>query len=538
MRRKHPRLVAGVGVATMALAVGSPSVAPAAHGSHAVPIKQAIFNAYATGTYLHTHLLQLEDTRLVNVNVAGSAAAVDSKGLTQRADEMGRFVVNPAAPGKISWGRGVALEAGVLEEVPSGDPAIALAGVAEQAAPPTVGTPDVVSVDLDLDPLLYLSLLRGEASANWNVDDPCIYKSPEPPTRFALGPPPKAYEEDFGFGLASVADLELLDLGNTDDGNPGLEEPLIATNVTTGQGIKKRSVGYTSSQTYLAGQYTEDGKLVGHHYGLASEVRATLLPITLFTATPGGQTETTIEVLGPWRLVGNAGGLPNTAWIHFGPDAEEPNQPILRISTRSYQGGVVVEDHNDILTVEDLVGPDGLRIHLPGIADISLGEGPRAIGSDDADPYPPATEAADGTKVSAAAEILRIELLETTEAEGFELAELRLGHMEVEAEVPAGGLSCEAPPPAILPPTGIDEGGQFKGLPLPNIDGSNPIAGAEEAAQAAGHETGQESLRAEPVARQQSPVMRAVGLFSAMIAILVASGAMLLRRRRWVRSAQ
>ncbi|MFN2557899.1 MAG: hypothetical protein ABR592_13725 [Nitriliruptorales bacterium] len=549
MRRKHPRLVAGVGAATMALALGAPGTATAGHGGpHAVPIKQAVFSGYATGTYLHTHLLQLGTTRLVNANVAGSAAAVkhnpqDPTGLTQRADETGRFVVNPEAPGKISWGRGVALEAGVLEEVPSGDAAIALAGVAKQAAPPTVGTPDTQSIDLDLDPLLYLSLARGEASANWNSDDPCIYKSPEPPTRFALGPPPKAYEEDFGFGLASVADVELLDLGETDDGNPGLEQPLIATNVTTGQGIKKRSVGWTTSQSYLAGQYSENGQLVGNDYGIASEVRATLLPITLFTGGAEGQAETTIEVLGPWRLVANAGGIDNTGWIRFGPDfgpgAEEPNTPVLRISSRTTQAGVVVEEYNDVITVEDLkelLGgqrDEGLRIEVPGILSIVLGEAPRAIGDESETSEPTETP----TRVSAAADVLRIEVLESAEPQGSEVAEIRLGHMEVEAEVPRGGLACVPPPPPPLPPTGIDEGGQFKGLPLPELENGVAVPGAGEAVQAVGHDnvSGQESLRAVPAARQQ-PILRALGVFSAAIAIAIASGAMLLRRRRWAGS--
>lgn len=540
MRGKHPRLVAVAGVATMALALGVPGTATAAHGSHAVPIKEAPFQAYATGTYLHAHLLQLGETRVVNANVAGSAAAVKSAklgGLGQRADEMGRIVINPETPGSISYGRGVAVEAGLLEEVPSAEAnLLSLAGVAKQEAPPTVGQPEIESIELDLDPLLYLDLARGVGSANWNSDDPCIYKAPEPPTRFALGPPPEHYEADFGYGLAQVADVELLDLAGQDEGEPGLEQPLLATNVTTGQGIKKRAVGWTTSQTYLAGQYSENGQLAGQDYGLASEARATLLPVTLFTGGPEGQTETTIEVLGPWRLVGNASGLPGTAWVHFGPEVEEPNQPILRISTRRIENGLLVEENNDILTVEQLVGDEGLRLHLPGIADISLGEGPRAIGSEDENPYPPATEAADGTKVSAAADILRIELLDSAEPPSIELAEVRLGHMEVEAEVPAGGLSCEQPPPPKFPPTGFDEAGDYSplDLPLPVVD--DEVPGAEEALRATGQDAAvdHESLQAESVARRQLPI-RALGLFSAVAAIIVTSGAMLLRRR-WSRS--
>lgn len=542
MRGKHPRLVAAVGVTTIALALGAPGTATAHGHPHAVPIKQAIFNAYATGTYLHTHLLQAENSRLVNANVAGSAAAVDSKGLARRADEMGRFVVNPEATGKISWGRGVAIEAGLEEDVPSGDPAIALAGVAKQAAPPTVGTPDVVDLlHLDLDPVLYNSAARGEAAANWNSEDPCIYRAPDPPTRFPLGPPPENVTADFGFGVGSVEDLELLDLDLEDEGQPTLQRPLLATNVTTGQGIKKRSTGWTSSQTYLAGQYTEGGKLLGPDYGLASEVRATLAPVTLFTGgTEGteeaeGQTETTIEVLGPWRLVAAAGGLPNSAWIHFGPEDTEPNTPILRISTRSMQNGVLVEENDDVLTVEELTDPEtGLldtRTTIEGVAEIVLGEAPRAIGDESATSKP--TEAGNGTRASAAADVLRIEVLEEAEPPGTELAEIRLGHMEVEAEVPEGGLSCVPPK---LPSTGDDD------VTLPQTGGDNvgTAVGAANALPAAGSDkspaaTGQVTEWVRAAGSRLPPVTRAAGLFSAVLAILVSSGALLLRRR-WSRS--
>ncbi|MDQ3932537.1 MAG: hypothetical protein M3252_06855 [Actinomycetota bacterium] len=536
MKRKHPRLVAAFGLATIGLALGAPGTATAHGQPHAVPIKQATFHGHATGTYLHAHLLQSATARLVNANVAGSAAAVDyPKGLAQIADEVGRIVVPTQAAGKNSWGRGVALEAGLLEEYPSEEASLlSLAGVATQAAPPTVGTPDVQDINLDLDPLLYLSLLRGEASANWDSNNPCVYKAPGGP-RNPLGPPPQDYTADFGFGHASVANVELLDLDSGDDAEPGLEGPLLATNVTTGQGIKERPVGWTASQSFLAGQYSEPGAIEGKplapDYGLVSETRATLLPITLFT----GGSEITIEVLGPWRLVGAAGGVPGSAWVHFGPEAKEPNQPVLRISTRSIdpQTGVFTENNTDVITVEQLVGNEGLRLDLSPLLVLSLGEGPRAIGNEDEGSAP--TEAADGTRVSAAADILRLEVLEAAEQPGTEVAEIRLGHMEVEAEVPRGGLSCEPPrPPVVFPPTGDDEVSDSEREVTDLLPAIDQPAG-QEAGQVTGRqETGQESLKAESVRRQLPPSLRAFGLFSAVVAILVSSGAFLFRR--WSRS--
>ncbi|MDP1793593.1 MAG: hypothetical protein Q8K63_05580, partial [Acidimicrobiales bacterium] len=78
----------------------------------------------------------------------------------------------------------------------------------------------------------------------------------------------------------------------------------------------------------------------------------------------------------------------------------------------------------------------GLVIPVPGVANIAIGENPRAIGGDD-ESNP--TISADGTTVSAAVDVVRVTLLDGS------LADVRIGHMEVRAAVPSGGITCPIP---------------------------------------------------------------------------------------------
>jgi LPXTG-motif cell wall-anchored protein len=74
---------------------------------------------------------------------------------------------------------------------------------------------------------------------------------------------------------------------------------------------------------------------------------------------------------------------------------------------------------------------------------ITLGEDPRAISKPNVSPDPASkpTEAANGTLASAAVDVARIELLTGNPA----TVDLRVGHMEASAQVPAGGIHCPIP---------------------------------------------------------------------------------------------
>ncbi|MBV9040913.1 MAG: hypothetical protein JOZ68_07900, partial [Acidimicrobiia bacterium] len=98
-----------------------------------------------------------------------------------------------------------------------------------------------------------------------------------------------------------------------------------------------------------------------------------------------------------------------------------------------------------ILKTQDLFGPGALPQHIdiPTLASISIGEDPRAIGDNSANPAPPSA-AGDGTLASGAVDVVRIKLLVTDPTS--HLADLRIGHMESKAQVPAGGVNCPAAP--------------------------------------------------------------------------------------------
>src|SRR5207302_4384656 len=78
------------------------------------------------------------------------------------------------------------------------------------------------------------------------------------------------------------------------------------------------------------------------------------------------------------------------------------------------------------------------------LGSINIAEDPRAIGDDTANPGPPSA-AGDGTLAYAAVDVVRIKLLVPDPTS--HLADVRVGHMESRAQVPAGGVRCAAPPP-------------------------------------------------------------------------------------------
>jgi uncharacterized repeat protein (TIGR01451 family) len=97
------------------------------------------------------------------------------------------------------------------------------------------------------------------------------------------------------------------------------------------------------------------------------------------------------------------------------------------------------------LTTQDILGDAGLDVAIPGVADISVGEAPRAIGGDYASKP---TLGADGTKAEGAADVVRVKLLEQKDATGnvtMSAADVRVGHFEGRAQVPNGGISCSLP---------------------------------------------------------------------------------------------
>ena len=281
-----------------------------------------------------------------------------------------------SSPAKLAanagFGRGTALELGI-----GSDPIPLIGQLSEAAAPPSTGLIEKVIGPLGVPGVLTAELLRSQAQAR-SADNACV-----------LG-------KDQAYGLGSVLDLEVLG---------GL--------VSTVARPPRREVSQSASSTRIVTGSTP-GRL-----GLKSETRQTIAPVTFFHGSPF---QFTIEVLGEWALRAVADGASGS--VHYGPLAKSPETPIARVLDG--KGKVLGQ-----LTTQMLLGDDGLEIVIPGVAEIVIGEDPRAIGGD-ASSQP----TVQSTAVAAAADVVRVKLI------GGTLADVRIGHMEASVNVPSGGVQC------------------------------------------------------------------------------------------------
>jgi hypothetical protein len=382
------------------------------------------FSAYAAGTALHADAVRLAvgGVTLVDAGVAISAASVASDGLEGSiADEMGQVVQPPAPAGKASYGRGAGLEVTLAGGTPLGI-GLGLAGVAEAAAPPSAPLRSHELGPVGADPLAYASLVRGQARPVWS-DRTCVIGQPT------------------AFGLGYAADVQLVNLGG-----PGprgtFTQPLIAADAGN---PTDRTVTQSRSFTYL--KPNPDGS-----FGLVSETRQTIAPVTLFR---GSTAEITIELLGEWVLRATASGKRGGATIEYGPAVDGgPATPVLRL----LGAGGVTE-----LTLQQVLGTGGLRLSVSPLLDVAIGEDARPIAAPgrDVDPTRPPETSADGTRAAAAVDVVRVSLLQPAPPGGPRAVELRLGHMEARAEVPAGGVGCGIPIRKEGAPTFVNPGDTF-----------------------------------------------------------------------------
>ena len=409
-------MISALALATVGAGLAAPSLA-----ANAIPFSSAVFNAYSTGTVVHADAATAAPTQLLSAEEAFSGASVASKGTGTLPGQgptgtAAGTIVNevkqvvqpklpianaPKATGNKSFARGAGLEVNLGQTLPGTNPATIPINTVQVSSPPKAD--DVKEVGpVPADPLAYATLLRGEGHSDWN-DDTCI-----------LGKP-------ISQGIGFAADAQLVNTGTSP--LPG-GAPLVAADAPT----PERRVAQSLSQTVFVPQTDKDNKVVGTNFGLASETRQTIAPVTLFKGTPNA---VTIEVLGEWVLQAIAGGLPGTARIVYAPaGSPTPTTPLVRI---------VQTTVTTILKTQDLFGPAALPIPLidiPGLAQIAIGESPRAIGGNNSTK---ATEAPDGTTASGAVDVVRVTLADSA------LADIRIGHMEAKTTVPAGGFTCPIP---------------------------------------------------------------------------------------------
>ncbi|HUP71047.1 MAG TPA: hypothetical protein VM142_14735 [Acidimicrobiales bacterium] len=459
MRRPVAILTSALLVAVSGVALGGATTPVSGQVAH----KDAAYNGYSTGTVVHADALQGlalalpglpgapppggNANQVANAEVAFSGATVASKG-TDAVTPLGPratagTIVNevdqvvqpdlPAAalPGDKSYGRGSAIEVGLLTPLPDPLNTAILSGKAEASAPPSTDLVDK-SITVPVNPVAYASLLRGQAKASWDADN-CI-----------LGEP-----ISFGRGLA--ADAQLLNTGAVLPGGI-FEKPLVATDAPN----PERAASQSQSVTRLVPQVDIDGKKIGDNFGLMSETRMTIAPITLFKNTPS---QLTVEFLGEWVLRAVATGINDGgrgAYMFYGPgktSAQNNQTPVLRVlqGTDPNTPPVVNVTLQQVLDLGLRPVLESVSNTLNGLVpgtEISVAENPRGINN-----YTPntATQGGDGTLASGALDVVRVRVADVSRVPGLQqlpassVLDVRIGHMEALARVPAGGIKCQLP---------------------------------------------------------------------------------------------
>jgi hypothetical protein len=240
---------------------------------------------------------------------------------------------------------------------------------------------------------------------------------------------------DMSYGQGDAADLQLL-------GGPlsSLTDALLGTD----PGDQDPGAVRSSTRTRLVPQTNEAGAVIGDKVALMTEVKQTLAPIVLFQGIPGA--EITIELLGEWTMRVVATGIEGQAYVQYMPGTAG-NTPVLSITQSLPVVGPVVD--SVLLTLNQLLGVDDIVTGLLGGEGGLLGLGLIDL---ELNPDPTIVESADGTSAKASVDVVKLALLPTAEGilggltnsliPGLELADVRVGHMEAAATVPAGGIQC------------------------------------------------------------------------------------------------
>jgi hypothetical protein len=299
-------------------------------------------------------------------------------------------IVAPALAAGNAYARGSGLEAGVAIDQ-SGQNQIIPGNVAEAKAPPSTKLMTTQVPSVNAGGVATADLLRGQAQALANAA--CTTGA------------------DLSYGLGYAANLGLIN---------GPDNPTVSTAATP----PDRAASQSRSHTFLVPQ--EGTSTPIRKFGLASETRETIAPITFFKGQPQ---QFTLEFAGEWVLRSTADG--KTGKVFYGPGTVSPDTPILRILDKAGNPMPGIEP----ITTQKLFGPNGLTLEVPnGAAKLTVGGPPRMIGgASDSKPVETATLAA------AAVDVVSVQLLNTG---GARLADVRVGHMENATAVPAGGIEC------------------------------------------------------------------------------------------------
>lgn len=166
----------------------------------------------------------------------------------------------------------------------------------------------------------------------------------------------------------------------------------------------------------------------GDRFSTVAEVHQSAATVSLLPGTPE---QTTVEVLGETVLRARADGHPGGAAVEYAAVGTEPTAPFIRIT----RGKDVVQ-----FTSQQVFG-GGVALAQTPVMELRIGEKPRSF---DTTGGARPSVGAGGTAASAVVDLVRVQLL--TGGPG-EMLDVRIGHMEAEVAVSAGGVRCPDPAP-------------------------------------------------------------------------------------------
>ncbi|MEO5679300.1 MAG: hypothetical protein ABIS47_06500 [Acidimicrobiales bacterium] len=381
------------------------------------------YGGYSAGAETYLNVAGALPGSLAESTVAFSNSVVNSQGPTPVTDELGRQVTG-ADPVHAAKALGAGLELSVVGQQ------IQLVNDAMAVAPPSSSAENSL-LELPVSTLAFADALEGRAVANFNdAGALCI-----------LG-------ADLANGRGEGANVQLL--GDAAAGGDGFPNPTIS--LRDGDPAT-RDVVSTNSRERLAAQTLQNGTVVGNNLGVLSQVVQTVAPITI--ADPTGTVAIQVEVAGTYNLSAFAGGLPGTGYVTYNPAAG--TAPVLTITippasplnaltgllgplVTLLPGGTVDPVTGAIVipldTVTTLLQP---VIDLLAQQGIVIGESPRALNGTGLP-----NQAADGTSASAAIDLVRIKPIGLLAPLAALVTDVRVGHMEVSAFAPVGGVVCPA----------------------------------------------------------------------------------------------
>ncbi|MGZ4119637.1 MAG: LPXTG cell wall anchor domain-containing protein [Actinomycetota bacterium] len=371
--------------ATFLLAVAAPSSASAPGPYH----------GFSTGTVAHVHALDVMGTKVADVELGQSNAAVNSGGLATTYNEFNRPIVPKSFAGKKSYGEGSLAEVGLGVTADDANQIAPFVSTAATSGGSVVDDKDPLHIG-QANPLLWVDGLHTTAIANWNANN-CV-----------IGQPISS-----GFSRALNADAVNIDPAMGTNADDSFKQALVNAGV----------VESTSFEQLYAG--------AGDGLGLASvaATRAVHLAIAKGTAN-----ELDINVA-PAFLVVKVDGTHHS-------NVKDNIDYIAPIAQIKYQDQIV-----NILT--DFTGPQTITIPPcadPSKADVVLNLNLGTILPLESKTGPTIKTLVNstGTEASASVNVLDLTVLKIPEVP-FEGAHVSVGHLEAASSVPAGGISCPIP---------------------------------------------------------------------------------------------